>query len=337
MLAETGIRVLRERPVFTTPNVFPPEEFEQVESTTTPPPARWSSRSTATSASSAYASIHPFYDQLCPDCGDFNFAKRTETADLSGRVALLTGGRVKIGYQAGIKLLRAGAHADRDDALPARLRGALRARARLRRVGRPARDLRARPAPHAERRGVLHAPARRRASGSTSSSTTPARRCGARPSSTATCSRASTDLVPSACPRRRAAAARRVSRGCAAPTMLPPPGRAGELSQVPLLPRTRGRRPLPRGPARPDLQQVDLRDRNSWRLLLAEVLDRRAARDAARERGRAVRAQRAPEAAHARARPSATSTSSTSRRSRGSSTAASRRPGTRTRTWRRRR
>ena len=52
---------------------------------------------------------HPFYDQLCPPCAEFNFAKRSETADLSGRVALLTGGRVKIGYQAGIKLLRAGA------------------------------------------------------------------------------------------------------------------------------------------------------------------------------------------------------------------------------------
>ena len=38
-----------------------------------------------------------------------NFRKRTESADLRGRVALLTGGRVKIGYQAGIKLLRAGA------------------------------------------------------------------------------------------------------------------------------------------------------------------------------------------------------------------------------------
>ncbi|HYO76561.1 MAG TPA: SDR family oxidoreductase, partial [Thermoanaerobaculia bacterium] len=41
---------------------------------------------------------------------DFNFRKRTELADLSGRVALLTGGRVKIGYQAGLKLLRSGAH-----------------------------------------------------------------------------------------------------------------------------------------------------------------------------------------------------------------------------------
>ncbi|MEO7066977.1 MAG: SDR family oxidoreductase, partial [Rhodanobacter sp.] len=49
------------------------------------------------------------YDQLCPDCAAFNYAKRTELVDLRGRVALLTGGRVKIGYQAGLKLLRAGA------------------------------------------------------------------------------------------------------------------------------------------------------------------------------------------------------------------------------------
>src|SRR5258708_8520728 len=46
---------------------------------------------------------------MCPPCGETNFFKRTELADLHGRVALLTGGRVKIGYQAGIKLLRAGA------------------------------------------------------------------------------------------------------------------------------------------------------------------------------------------------------------------------------------
>ena len=53
--------------------------------------------------------IHHFYDQMCPECAEFNFFKRTELADLRGRVALLTGGRVKIGYQAGLKLLRAGA------------------------------------------------------------------------------------------------------------------------------------------------------------------------------------------------------------------------------------
>src|SRR5207237_10117076 len=56
-----------------------------------------------------YSVIHHFYDQMCPACAEFNFNKRTELADLNGRVALLTGGRVKIGYQAGLKLLRAGA------------------------------------------------------------------------------------------------------------------------------------------------------------------------------------------------------------------------------------
>src|SRR6185436_12894541 len=50
-----------------------------------------------------------FYDQLCPVCAGENFAARTKLADLRGRVALLTGGRVKIGYQAGLILLRSGA------------------------------------------------------------------------------------------------------------------------------------------------------------------------------------------------------------------------------------
>ena len=47
---------------------------------------------------------------MCPSCAELNFAKRAELADLRGRVALLTGGRVKIGYLAGLKLLRSGAH-----------------------------------------------------------------------------------------------------------------------------------------------------------------------------------------------------------------------------------
>src|SRR6185503_11056149 len=56
-----------------------------------------------------FTTVHAFYDRLCPACGDFNFAKRGELADLRGRVALVTGARVKIGYQAAIKLLRCGA------------------------------------------------------------------------------------------------------------------------------------------------------------------------------------------------------------------------------------
>jgi NAD(P)-dependent dehydrogenase (short-subunit alcohol dehydrogenase family) len=52
--------------------------------------------------------VHFFYDRMCTECGDFNFKKRTQSADLRGRTALITGARVKIGYQAAILLLRAG-------------------------------------------------------------------------------------------------------------------------------------------------------------------------------------------------------------------------------------
>ena len=134
--AETGIQTLRRKPVFHTPNVFPPDHFEPEDRTSHPAPShlapapshlapshpRTSARiSAGTSASTSsepqhcyvckrkYSLIHHFYDQLCPECAAVNFAKRTELADLRGRAALLTGGRVKIGYQAGLKLLRCGA------------------------------------------------------------------------------------------------------------------------------------------------------------------------------------------------------------------------------------
>lgn len=54
--------------------------------------------------------VHFFYDSMCADCAELNWTKRQQTSDLSGRYALVTGGRVKIGYQAVLKLLRAGAH-----------------------------------------------------------------------------------------------------------------------------------------------------------------------------------------------------------------------------------
>lgn len=57
-----------------------------------------------------YDRVHYFYDALCPDCAALNWERRERTADLSGRYALLTGGRVKIGFQAALKLLRAGCH-----------------------------------------------------------------------------------------------------------------------------------------------------------------------------------------------------------------------------------
>jgi len=115
VLHSTGIRELRRRPVFTTPNIFAPEsvpkdEIDDGASDNGGPERRESIEPQhCYVCKQKYSLIHHFYDQLCPTCADFNFAKRTETADLRGRVALLTGGRVKIGYQAGLKLLRAGA------------------------------------------------------------------------------------------------------------------------------------------------------------------------------------------------------------------------------------
>jgi NAD(P)-dependent dehydrogenase (short-subunit alcohol dehydrogenase family) len=57
-----------------------------------------------------FTKVHRYYDSMCEACGDFNYAKRELTADLDGHYALVTGARVKIGYQAALKLLRAGAH-----------------------------------------------------------------------------------------------------------------------------------------------------------------------------------------------------------------------------------
>ena len=125
-LSSTGIRVLRTRPVFTTPDAFAPHGFDpQDRRCEEDLPGddhvddhvdgqRDERRDSGLArhcyvCKRKYGDIDAFYDQLCPECAAFNFAKRSESADLRGRVALLTGGRVKIGYQAGIKLLRSGA------------------------------------------------------------------------------------------------------------------------------------------------------------------------------------------------------------------------------------
>ena len=106
----TGIRTLRRQTVFTTPNVFPPAGFEQGEVTGDPDFREAMEPQHCYICKQKFTVLHHFYDQMCPPCAAFNYAKRTELADLRGRVALLTGGRVKIGYQAGIKLLRSGSH-----------------------------------------------------------------------------------------------------------------------------------------------------------------------------------------------------------------------------------
>ena len=108
-LAQTGIRKLRRQTVFTTPNVFPPTDFEPNDVDRDPDIREAIEPQNCYICKRDFSELHHFYDQLCPPCAALNFAKRGELADLTGRVALLTGGRVKIGYQAGIKLLRSGA------------------------------------------------------------------------------------------------------------------------------------------------------------------------------------------------------------------------------------
>ena len=56
-----------------------------------------------------YTLVDAFYHQLCPDCAALSHAKREARTDLTGRRALLTGGRAKIGMYIALRLLRDGA------------------------------------------------------------------------------------------------------------------------------------------------------------------------------------------------------------------------------------
>ena len=114
VLATTGIRKLRDSPVFQTPRriaLFEGREPERLEA-----PSFDSTEAIGSTheerrcyvCRKTYREVHHFYDQMCLDCGDLSFSRRERVADLRGRVALVTGARVKIGYQAAIKLLRAG-------------------------------------------------------------------------------------------------------------------------------------------------------------------------------------------------------------------------------------
>lgn len=119
LLDRTGIRMLRENPIFQTPRrrlqalgepVASYEHAAERFEVPRDPVGRVSQARTCYVCQAKYHEVHFFYDQMCQACGDFNYLKRSPSADLSGRVALITGARVKIGYQAAIMMLRAGCH-----------------------------------------------------------------------------------------------------------------------------------------------------------------------------------------------------------------------------------
>ena len=118
LLAQTGIRQSRRQRVFTpwqhgatidrVQGETHPHLVEKQPATDQPPCL--SEPLHCYVCKNRFRQLHFFYDALCPTCADLNWNKRTPSADLSGRVAVATGARVKIGYQAALMLLRAGAH-----------------------------------------------------------------------------------------------------------------------------------------------------------------------------------------------------------------------------------
>jgi NAD(P)-dependent dehydrogenase (short-subunit alcohol dehydrogenase family) len=107
ILDKTGIRSLRENPIFRTPRRLETHGTPKQK----PSPVGTVSESRGCYVcQQPYTEIHHFYDQMCPSCAEFNYAKRSQIADLSGRYALITGARVKIGYQSAIMMLRSGCY-----------------------------------------------------------------------------------------------------------------------------------------------------------------------------------------------------------------------------------
>src|SRR5688572_22840134 len=79
-LAQTGIRKLRRQTVFTTPNVFPPADFEPNDVDRDPDIREAVEPQNCYICKRDFTRLHHFYDQLCPPCAELNFAKRGELA-----------------------------------------------------------------------------------------------------------------------------------------------------------------------------------------------------------------------------------------------------------------
>ena len=269
VLHETGIRSLRRQPVFTTENVFPPRNFTQQDLDEEGGREAIEPQHCYV-CKQKYTAIHHFYDQLCPPCAEFNFLKRTELANLHGRVALLTGGRVKIGYQAGLKLLRAGAQLivttrfPRDSA--------------ARYAGEPdfaewghsltiyGLDMRHTPSVEAFCRELLATLPRLDFIVNNACQTV--RRPPEFYAHMMAGERTALEAAPAWAHQLLASAPE--TNSLTARSRIAP---SAELSQLPLLPEDLAMQKhlFPEGQLDQDLQQIDLRGRNSWRLLMDEV------------------------------------------------------------------
>ncbi len=100
---ETGIRSARENVVFVAPKLLQGVDLSSKKELELETPRN------CYVCKTLYTRLHHFYDTMCTECGDFNYAKRFQTTDLTGQVAVMTGSRLKIGYHISLMLLRAGA------------------------------------------------------------------------------------------------------------------------------------------------------------------------------------------------------------------------------------
>ena len=101
--ATTGIREARKAAVFTAPSQLTGDLAAQQ------PQAVLQSPRNCYVCKAEFTTLHFFYDSMCLTCAELNYRKRFQTASLKGQVALITGSRLKIGYQATLMMLRAGA------------------------------------------------------------------------------------------------------------------------------------------------------------------------------------------------------------------------------------
>jgi NAD(P)-dependent dehydrogenase (short-subunit alcohol dehydrogenase family) len=101
--ATTGIREARTSAVFQAPL-----QIQNLDSVTQEERQLKSPRNCYV-CKAEFTKLHFFYDSMCTECADFNYKKRFQTAPLHGQVAVITGSRLKIGYHCTLMMLRAGA------------------------------------------------------------------------------------------------------------------------------------------------------------------------------------------------------------------------------------
>ncbi|MDP3313390.1 SDR family NAD(P)-dependent oxidoreductase [Lutibacter sp.] len=100
---ETGIRNAREAAVFIAPKLLGISDLESKEQLELETPKN------CYVCKVEYIKVHHFYDSMCTKCGDYNYAKRFQTANVKDQIAVITGSRLKIGYHITLMLLRGGA------------------------------------------------------------------------------------------------------------------------------------------------------------------------------------------------------------------------------------